>query len=167
MGYMEETDITCIAQTMERYISFKIGKHIEFKDSFLFMSSSLEKLTQNLRARGEEFFTNLISEYPNDYLLLLRKGVFPYDFFDGPNKLRYRELPTKDEFYSQLYDEHVSDEDYEHAQRVWQHFNMQELEEYVRLYCVSDTLQLSDVFENFRTTCLESYGLDPCHFYGM
>ena len=37
--------------------------------------------------------------------------------------------------------------------------------EYHDLYLISDVLLLSDVFENFRKTCLQYYKLDPAHYF--
>ena len=37
--------------------------------------------------------------------------------------------------------------------------------EYHDLYLQSDVLLLTNVFENFRNTCLQYYGLDPCHYF--
>ena len=37
--------------------------------------------------------------------------------------------------------------------------------EYHNLYLVSDVLLLTDVFENFRKTCMQCYKLDPCHYF--
>ena len=37
--------------------------------------------------------------------------------------------------------------------------------EYHDLYLVSDVLLLTDVFENFRKTCMQYYKLDPCHYF--
>ena len=37
--------------------------------------------------------------------------------------------------------------------------------EYHDLYLGSDVLLLTDVFENFRRTCLQHYRLDPCHYF--
>ena len=38
------------------------------------------------------------------------------------------------------------------------------MEEYQKLYVTLDTLQLSDVFEDFRNTALKTFKLDPCYF---
>ncbi|XP_073236533.1 uncharacterized protein [Porites lutea] len=75
------------------------------------------------------------------------------------------QLPPKEEFYSQLYDEDISDDDYQHAIRVWNTFECKTIRDYHNLYLKSDVLLLSDVFENFRKTCLKHYKLDPAHYY--
>ena len=97
-------------------------------------------------------------------MLMKRKGVYPYDFMESFEKFK-EGLPSKDEFYSVLNDEHISGEDYEHAKSVHGLFEMKNMGEYHNLYLGSDVLLLADVFENFRKTCLEHYGLDPCHYF--
>ena len=61
--------------------------------------------------------------------------------------------------------EHITDEEYNHAQTVWDTFELKTMGEYHNLYLQSDVLLLADVFENFRKTCLEYYRLDPCHYF--
>ena len=102
---------------------------------------------------------------PDQQELLLRKGVYPYDYVDGPNKLEETSLPPKDSFDSLLSDQGISDKEYEHAQKVWQTFRCEKLGDYHDIYLKSDVLQLADVFENFRSVCLENYSLDPAHYY--
>ena len=79
---------------------------------------------------------------------------------------RFKEelLPDKEYFYNKLNKEHITDEDYEYAQKVWDTFNTKSLGEYHDLYVQSDTVLLADVFESFRDTCHEIYGIDPAHF---
>ena len=96
---------------------------------------------------------------------MIRKGIYPYDYMDSFKKFEDTVLPTKDQFYSLLNDEHISDEDYQHAKNVWKMFSMKNMGEYHDLYLQSDILLLADVFENFRKTCLEYYKLDPCHYF--
>ena len=73
-------------------------------------------------------------------------------------------LPSKQAFYSYLYEEDITDEDYRRAQRIWEHFNIKNLGEYHDLYLMTDVYLLTDVFENFREMCLNYYGLDPAHY---
>ena len=48
--------------------------------------------------------------------------------------------------------EDITDEDYMHAQKVWDVFETENLGEYHDLYVQSDTLLLADAFEKFRET---------------
>ena len=98
-------------------------------------------------------------------LLLARKGVYPYDYVTSIEQLKETKLPPKEAFYSKLYDEEISDEDYQHALNVWNTFKCQTLQDYHDLYLKTDVLLLADVFENFRKTSLKYYKLDPCHYY--
>ena len=59
---------------------------------------------------------------------------------------------------------YLSDEDYERAQKVWNHFGMKSMRDYHNLYLETDVLLLADIFESFRKTCLGNYGRDPAHY---
>ena len=59
---------------------------------------------------------------------------------------------------------HISDEDYQHAQKVFEAFGCKNLADYTELYCKLDVLLLADVFESFMDVCLEKYELDPSHY---
>ena len=97
--------------------------------------------------------------------LLLRKGVYPYDYMNSLEKLSEMSLPQKNEFDNKLYDSNISDEDYQHAQKVWETFEMKTMREYHDLYMKSDVILLADVFESFRDVCMEYYKLDPCWYF--
>lgn len=99
-------DINVIPNNMEKYAAFMIGKHLVFFDSFQFMSSSLESLAKNL---PEEAFKYTSEEFLDEKLKLMKqKGVYPYDYIDSFNRFDEKELPTKDEFFSILNNEHIT-----------------------------------------------------------
>ena len=96
--------------------------------------------------------------------MFLRQGVYPYEYLDSWEKFNETELPPKKDFNSSLNLENISDEDYAHAQKIWNVFGIKNLGEYHDLYVQSDTLSLSDTFENFRNMYLDIYELDPVYF---
>ena len=73
-------------------------------------------------------------------------------------------LSEKEDFYSNLNMEDITDADYVHAEGVCKDFEMKNLAEYHDLYVQSDTSLLADVFESFRNMSLEIYELDPAKF---
>ena len=100
----------------------------------------------------------------NKFVLLLRKGVYPYEYMDSWEKFNETSLPDKKAFYSELNKEGITDEDYAHAQKVWKVSKIKNLGEYYDLYAQSDTLLPADVYENSRDECIGKYELDPAHF---
>ena len=57
--------------------------------------------------------------------------------------------------------EHITDADYEQTKRVCKDFEIKNLGKFHDLYIQSNTLLLTDVFENFRNKCLIIYKPDP------
>ena len=172
--------LVCIPSTEEKYISFskhiKVGEYIDrktkkikkitfeirFIDSLKFQKASLAHLVSNLQTTD---FINTRRKFKQHTELLTRKGVYPYDYVSSLKKFSETQLPPREEFYSKLNDEHISEEDFYHAIRVWDTFNCKSIKDYHDLYLKSDVLHLADVFENFRKTCLKHYNLDPAYYY--
>ena len=75
------------------------------------------------------------------------------------------QLPDRSKFFSSLKNECISEKDYLHANNVSNMFKMNTMGDYHDLYLKSDLLLLADVFEKLIITCLEYYGLDPCHYF--
>ena len=96
--------------------------------------------------------------------MLLRKGVYPYEYVGSWERFNEVSLPNKKAFYSKLNLEDITDKDYPHAQKVWEVFEIKNQGEYHHLYVQCDALALADVFENFRDKCIKIYKLDPVHF---
>ena len=162
-GEKQDLNINTIPNNMEKYMAFMLGNHLTFIDSFQFMSSSLDKLVSNL-PKNDLIYTS--KAFKDKRLnLMSQKGVYPYDFMDSFEKFNQTELPNKDQFYSILNDQHITDDEYDHANKVWNTFMIKTMGEYHDLYLVSDVLLLTDVFENFRKTCMQYYKLDPCHYF--
>src|SRR5437867_7528233 len=84
---------------------------------------------------------------------------------DGSDKFDEKSLPSIESFFSKLYDESISEEDYGRAKDVWSHFGIQDMRQYHDLYLKTDTLLLADVFENFRRVSIDNNELDPCHYF--
>ncbi|CAH0555862.1 unnamed protein product [Brassicogethes aeneus] len=157
--------------TQEKYISFT--KHIDeypiqfrFIDSFRFMASSLDKLVsymsefQNLKSQ--------FSELPDDqFKLLTKKGVMPYDYINSFERFDETSLPSVEKFYNKLENKPCPRRHYLRAQHVWSAFSCQSLGDYVDLYMKTDIMLLADVFEQFRTSCIKTYDLDPAHYFTL
>ena len=99
----------------------------------------------------------------NKFVLLLRKDVYLYEYMDSWERFNETSLPDKYYFYSELNLEDISDKDYLHSQKVFEEF-CTDMGEYHDLYVQTDTLLLAGVFEKFRETCIDIYGLDPSYF---
>ena len=94
----------------------------------------------------------------NKFILLLRKGVYKYEYMDSWQRFDETSLPDKETFCSNLNMEDITDVDYRHGKIVFQYLINKNLGDY------RDTLLLADVFENFRNMGIIVYKLDPDHF---
>ena len=157
------------------------GKCIKCKSNLCFVRVMNETLLFKCididKEYEKEFNNELIERFANTYkfcdndldkfVMLLRKGVYPYEYIDEWDKFNEKVLPGKDSFFSNLTLENISEIDYVHANNVFKKFNINNLGEYHDLYVRSDTLLLADIFENFRQSCLKNYALDPAHFVSL
>ena len=156
-------------------------KCIKCKSNLCFVRAINEKLIFKCidceKEYEKEFNNELIERFANTYkfcdndldkfIMLLRKGVYPFEYFDEWDKFNEKVLPGKESYYSNLTLENISETDYAHANNVFKKFNINNLGEYHDLYLRSDTLLLADIFENVRKSCLKNYELDPAHFVSL
>ena len=110
---------------------------------------------------------NFVNKNINEFILLLRNCVYPYEYMNDWNKFNETSLPQKEAFYSNLNMEDITDVDHRHAKKVFEKFKLGDMREYHDLYVSSDVLQFCDVFEAFRTMCVKVYELDPAHFLSV
>ena len=61
----------------------------------------------------------------------------------------------------------ISDESYRMAEEIWEEFNMKSMKDYLETYCMSDTLILAQVFEEFRKESMDNFNMDPSHFISL
>ena len=102
---------------------------------------------------------------PNRRTILLRKGIYPYEYMDGWSRFNEESLLPKEAFYSKLTGKGITDGDYAHGKSVWEAFGCTSLGDYHDLYLRTDVLLLADVFENFRKLCLGRYKQYPAHYF--
>jgi hypothetical protein len=96
-----------------------------------------------------------------------QKGVCPHDYVNTFSKFKNTCLLSKNEFYSELNNFNISDEEYSHALKIWKEFDCQTLQDYLDLYLKIDILILAGVFECFRKQCHQDYGLDPLYYFTL
>ena len=154
---------------------------VDCKSSLDYMKTKDEKLSFRCfsckKNYEKDFNKELIERFANIYefcngdlnkfILLLRKGIYPYEYMDNWERFDETSLPDKESFYSSLNMENIDDIDYRQGNNVFKKFKLKNLGGYHDLYVQSDTLLLADVFENFRNTCIEEYELDPAHFLSL
>ena len=161
---------------------------IRFMDSFNFMNTSLEKLSNILEDNDFKFtmdFVNRISadleenEVNERFKLLRKKGVYPYEYMDNFNKFNYQ-LPEninayistleyeKNEWYKLKVKQRANAlKDKLHAKLVYKTFGCKDMRDYHDLYLRSDVFLLADIFERFRNISMDKFQLDPCHYYTL
>ena len=157
------------------------NKCADCKSSLDYIKTKNEKLIlecYNCKQRyRKKFNKELIKRFASTYefcnndlnklVLLLRKGVYPYEYVDNWERFSEISLPSKEDFYSNLNMEDISDIDYRYVNNVFKRFKLENLGDYHDLYVQSDTLLLADVFNNFRDMCIKEYELDPAHFLSL
>ena len=121
------------------------------------------KIDVELKKRFQNIF-NCSNNDINKFILSLKRGVYSCQYMDDWENFNETLLSEKEELYSNLNMEDITDADYMYAKRVGKEFKIKKLGEYHDLYLKSDKLLLADVFEKVRKMCLKIYHLDPAKF---
>ena len=161
------SNIQIIAQNFEKYMTFSFGD-FRFLDSFAFLTSGLATLAENLLTDGKKAFPHTLKDSTltvEQQDLILKKGVYPYEYMKTFEQFEETKLPPIEDFYSSLSESGISEAEYLHAQNVWDKFNLKTMGEYHDLYLKTDVLLLTDVFENFRNVAMTHYEIDPANNY--
>lgn len=151
MKYAEGKEkVNVLAKSKEEYISISYGTFYNkmiFLDSYRFLQKSLNDVAKTLDSNS-------------------KKGVYPYEYVDSLEKLiNTMDLPRKEDFFSSLTQEDITEEEYEEAQKVWKRENCRTLLDYHNYYLKSDVMILKEAFEKFRDFFLRYHNIDPCCCY--
>ncbi len=172
--------LSAIPLNTQKFKTFTINENIVFLDSMAFLPDSLDKLVGNLKASGSSFplLEQVLGGAKDDNnsdknveklkSLLIRKGVYPYSFATSIKALEdCRTLPPREAFYNDLNDAELSEEDYEHAQRVWDAFGCETMMDYTVLYVRSDVVLLAEAFYDMRGNIWKEFELDMCAYLSL
>lgn len=96
-GEEKELTINAIPNNMEKCMAFMLGYNLVFIDSFQFMSSSLDKLVNNLPKESFKYTSEKFKGKVFD--LMTKKGIYPYGHMDSFGNFTETELPTKEELF--------------------------------------------------------------------
>ena len=155
---------SCLPWNSNKFISIQIGPFI-FKYSYLFLNKSLDYLTGTINDHDRISLKQEFGE--ENYKLLTKKGIYPYDYFDSKEKYNELELPKKEKFFNKLNNKNISNDDYKHALNVFKTFECKDLFDYTVLYLKIDVCHLADVFQKFSNFAYKTYELDPRHSYAL
>ena len=165
-----------LAKNTEKFRSLTLGK-FTLQDSLEHMPASLDTLVQDLKnnknfnfpiVRQMKRYRKMPARQKTKALkLLTRKGVFCYEHFQSLEEMtNARNLPTREEFYSELNEKHISEADYAFAKNVFTFFKCKNVTDYMMLYCSLDVALLCETFLQYRNMVMEHFQLDPAYYIG-
>ena len=160
-----EKKVEILARNTQNFLSVKIGQFL-FLDTMNFLDGSLARNVENVRkdSMNNFFQTKKICPDMNKLNLLLKKQVYPYDYAKKLTDYYIPSLPPIDKFFNTLTQEHISKEDYEHAENIYRIFNCKTFLDYTLVYLMTDVYLLCDCFELFRKNTMIDSGLDAAKF---
>ena len=164
--------ISAIPNNTESFKTFTVAG-LNFLDSFAYLPCSLAQLAKDLSVTPNLKYDildqlNLYKVGEEDKKeLLLRKGVYPYDYANSFQVYEETSLPPKEKFYSTLHNSSISDADYQHALKVFETFNCKTFKSYTELYCQLDVAILSQVVMEFRNIIYKDIQLDLLQYISL
>lgn len=162
--------LQAIPKTNESFLSFSAFLHVtenkyvevRFLDSYRFLPSSLATLTKTVEKC--ETYTKFHEKTFKNFKGSPQKQFYPYEYMDSFSKFDETEFPKRKDFYSHLKDEAISKKDYKYAKSIFNSLPKKTLGDYCSYYLTCDCLLLRDVFQSFRHSCFERWGIDPAFF---
>ena len=110
---------------MERHKIISQYQYIKHKNNkLIYKCKQCDKLYSKPISVLSKKFPSIHNKNLDKFLLLLRKGVYPYEYMDSWERFNETMLPTEESFYSELNLEGITNEDHDHAKKVWDTFNI-------------------------------------------
>lgn len=122
-------------------------------------------VAEKIKTNTVKFLREKVKLTNKQISFLLCKGVFPYEYYDSLDKHKETSLPPREAFFSKLTGSGISEEEYQHAHRVWKACDCKSFKDYLGYYLLTDVLLLSDTFEEFRNMTMEHYGIDAAYVF--
>jgi len=148
----------------------------EFLDSLSFLQAPLAQLSHDLKEADHDYKilkqTYLVQtngEFDQSkYDMVLEKSFFPYELCQNVTQMNsITKFPKREDFYSCLSEETISESDHKFAKSVWKKFNCKNLLDYTKVYCKIDTILLAEIFQKFREEMIKFSGLDPVYYMSL
>ena len=177
--------IDVIAQNSDKFINIGFDS-LSVQDSFSFITASLDKLVSMTKYDDTDekdkrkwilrdhwqsncSYSSKSGIFKTEKCLdlLTEKGVYPYDYMNAFEKIDEKQLPSKEQFYSRLSEENITNDDCNKAKQIRKHFYIKNMGVYHDLYLQTGVLLPTDVLEKIGGTCSNYYGLDPVYDYTL
>jgi hypothetical protein len=150
-----------IGKSMEKFSYIGFGPYI-FMDSYCHLSSSLDRLVQQLKAANVKF--ELCDKF-NVPECLRKKLLYPYSAVSDIEEMFDKSpiLPIE-AFYNDLKGKPCKQHRYDSYLQLVKERNYKNFGELHYDYLLSDVVLLAEVFTHYRKVCMENYSLDPAQF---
>ena len=117
---------------------------------------------------GEHDLKILKTECPDKWKYITKKLAYPYEYFNSIEDYNkpVNNLENKD-FFSKLKNKCPDDKEIDRTREIIKKFNVKDGKELTELYCQSDVLLLTCVFEKFIKVSQNKFGISPLYFVSL
>ncbi len=121
-----------------------VGFVVKRCNNFMCLSTARLKLldVRNYLAPGFSY-----ANYLKAYQCSQDKGFFPYEWVDSLDKLQHPKLPEQKEFWTELTNKTISDEEYQICQQAWEKNEMKTFQDYLVWYNNLDVVPFLEALE--------------------
>ena len=173
----QKVNVRVIGTSTEKFFAIYVGKHLMFLDSNNFFTSSLDKVVSSMKKETDFPLTRMFINTDERFSqiedknhvadLLIRKGIYPYDYISDLSKYTETSLPPPEAFEDTLKREQISEQDYQDALTVWKELDVKDMSDYTKIYNFQDVFLLLDSFNKLRDAFHGDFELDPPHFFSL